>query len=170
MKGKLWKEGFFMFKTIAFALLLASASLTTTVLPCNTAYAKSIPVKVGYYQEPEIRHVFDNIPEYYIATIANAEENGIWIAFVPQKKILQDFRILQLEFKESREDGSLSFKTSTIFHYAALNQPLLLKTLLEATIPSIGYSFTNANGNTETYSLSISGMDGSLIIQKILVE
>lgn len=156
-----------MFKAMAFSLLLASATLTTAIFNPAIVYAESVPLKVMYYQEPAAQAVFDNIPEYYVATLANAEANGTWIAFLPQGKILKDFRILQLEYQEGGE--SLAFKTSTIFHYATLQQPLMLKTLLESTIPTVGYSYTNAHGDTETYSLSISGMDGSLITQRILV-
>ncbi len=77
-----------------------------------------------------------------------------------------DVKILALELEDVAQDGTLSFRTRELYSLPALlrTSPLMLTVLMEGSIPTRGISYTDPGGYTYRYTISVSGMDGSLIL------
>ena len=77
-----------------------------------------------------------------------------------------DVKILALELEDVAQDGTLSFRTRDLYSQPVLlcTRPLELTLVMEGSIPTRGISYTDPGGYTYRYSISVSGMDGSLVL------
>lgn len=80
------------------------------------------------------------------------------ISFV---NIVQNFKVLNLDFKDVDEDGKLIFDTEEVYSNEELIMPVVIKVNFIGDIPNWGISFEQ-NGVTKNYAIGISGFDGSL--------
>lgn len=80
---------------------------------------------------------------------------------------IKNFKVLSLHFKDF-SDGKPVFLvkelyTKDVFHP---DRQLLVKFSFIGSIPNNGISYTDGNGKTRYYSISESGMDGSLVFSE----
>lgn len=82
---------------------------------------------------------------------------------------VRDFRLLSLTYRESEEDGRPQFDTEEVYALEVLaeDRPLVVGISFFGTIPNNGIRFVNDRGETKTYALEVSGMDGSLLLTEI---
>ena len=77
---------------------------------------------------------------------------------------IKNFKVLSLHFKEFKNDKPVflvkELYTKEVFRP---DRQLLVKFTFFGSIPNNGISYTDPNGKTRYYSISQSGMDGSLI-------
>lgn len=78
---------------------------------------------------------------------------------------LPNFQFLSIDWEASNENGSF-FSAETLYSLDALTpeRPLLVQTAFPGDMPSIGVSYTDADGVTQYYAVSESGYDGSLVL------
>lgn len=80
---------------------------------------------------------------------------------------LKDVELLSLEFVDVDEDGNLSMNTDTLYSTDSvfMQKPLMVYALLEGTVPNLGISFVDSDGEKKFYTFSLSGLAGSIVIQ-----
>jgi len=78
-----------------------------------------------------------------------------------------EFRLLNLRFEET--DGGFGFSTEELYFHGDLTpeKGLLVKMMIPETIPYHGISYVDEGGVTHVYSVSWSGMDGSVYLSEI---
>ena len=78
---------------------------------------------------------------------------------------LQNFQFLSVALEDVNESGAY-FTATELYSLDTLTpeRPLLVQTSFPGDMPSIGVSYTDADGVTRYYSVSESGYDGSLIL------
>ena len=81
---------------------------------------------------------------------------------------VRDFKFLSLFCEDVLEDGTPVFDVEELYQADRLDpeRPLLVEMTFWGTIPSYGYSFVDDNGETQRFTLEMSGMDGSIYIGK----
>ena len=102
--------------------------------------------------------------------ILSEEESAAKVAFFAQKP-LKNFRILNLEFVDADEDGNVLFQTKSMYKQKELmpDCPLVVQGVFYGSIPNWGVSYEDETGEVRTYSVSVSGMDGSIVLSPISV-
>ena len=81
---------------------------------------------------------------------------------------VRDFKFLSLFCEDVLEDGTPVFTVEEMYHLDRLTpeKHLLVEMTFWGTMPSYGYSFVDDNGETQRFTLEMSGMDGSIYIGK----
>lgn len=104
------------------------------------------------------------IGEYDTADV-DSSENAVEIVFTCARPV-KDFKVLALTLKDVDENGNADFDVEEKYSADELNpgRPLVVTTVFYGDIPNNGISFTDNDGNTKRYTVSVSGMDGSLIL------
>ena len=102
--------------------------------------------------------------------ILSEEESATKVAFFAQKP-LKNFRVLNLEFVDADEDGNVLFQTKSMYQQKELmpDCPLVVQGVFYGSIPNWGVSYEDETGEIKAYSVSISGMDGSIVLSPISV-
>ncbi len=79
---------------------------------------------------------------------------------------VSDFKLLALTLRDVDANGHATFDIAEAFSVPQLRAgvPLMVPMSFPGDIPSNGFSYTDADGTTKTYTVSISGRDGSLVI------
>ena len=79
---------------------------------------------------------------------------------------VRNFRVLALTFLDVDEAGHASFEQSELFTLPELraDEALAVPMSFPGDIPSNGFSYEDADGTTRLFTLSMSGMDGSLVV------
>lgn len=112
--------------------------------------------------------VLSEIPDYneYTAPDSVPESRVVFIA----QKVINDFKILNIEFLEASEDGEIIFNTKEVYKPESLtpDKPLLANFSFFGTIPNNGISYVDEDGNTQYYTINVSGKDGSLVIDEFI--
>ena len=109
--------------------------------------------------------VLDGISDYHEVSVSTAE---------PPAKVLlsceyavKDFKVLGIEASMS---SSLSFFTEELYALDELSpdRPLLLNMTFYGLLPYYGVSYVDDSGETISYSINMSGKDGSVILTEFL--
>ena len=79
---------------------------------------------------------------------------------------VRDFKLLTLELRDVDDNGKAHFEAVTLFHLPSLKAgvPLAVPVSFPGDIPSTGFSYTDEEGTTHQFTLSMSGKDGSLVV------
>lgn len=79
---------------------------------------------------------------------------------------VRDFRVLALAILDVDEAGHTTFEQTELFALPELraDEPLAVPMSFPGDIPSNGFSYVDADGTTRLFTLSMSGMDGSLVV------
>lgn len=98
------------------------------------------------------------------------EDGAAKVAFFTQKP-LKNFRVLNLEFVDADEDGNVLFRAKSMYQQKELmpDCPLVVQGVFYGSIPNWGVSYEDETGEVKTYSVSVSGMDGSIVLSPISV-
>lgn len=81
----------------------------------------------------------------------------------------QNFKLLALALRGVDENGNAAFDIDEVFSLPALypGVPLVVPMSFPGDMPSSGFSYTDADGTVKTFTLSVSGRDGTLVIAPI---
>ena len=87
------------------------------------------------------------------------------VAFIADAPV-RDFRIVKLAIRMFNDDGSPQFLETEIYRQETLSpgRPLVAALAFAGDLPEFGISFTDPAGETHSYTLEISGEDGSLLL------
>lgn len=110
--------------------------------------------------------VLSEIPDYYEYTAVDSvpEFRIVFISY----RVIKDFKILNIEFVEAKENGEIIFTIQEAYKPESLKpeKPLLANLSFFGTIPNNGVSYVDEKGTTQYYTINISGKDGSLILSE----
>ena len=111
--------------------------------------------------------------ESFFAAFADVEtfihddgEYSTEIAVCPTRR-LQNFKFLSIAWQEANDDD-VFFSIEELYSLDALTpeRPLLLQTSFPGDMPSIGISYTDADGAPQYFAIGESGYDGSLYLSE----
>ncbi len=85
------------------------------------------------------------------------------------KEGVADFKLLSLSLKDVDANGHATFDIAEVFSTPSLRAgiPLAAPMSFPGDIPSNGFSYTDTDGTTRTYTISVSGRDGSLVVSPL---
>lgn len=112
------------------------------------------------------------LPPPYETFVADVSEYSEMLAFMKNEGgNVSDFKLYKLEYVETPSEELPHFKAEEIYHRDTLSDidPILIQLTFFGTIPSYGFSFVDEYG-MKSYALSLSGMDGSLVMPEIVLE
>ncbi|MGN1231043.1 MAG: hypothetical protein ACI4TP_04010, partial [Anaerotignum sp.] len=103
----------------------------------------------------------------YDEFIADTDESQEKILFLA-KSTVKDFQVLSLSLEDVDENGKVTFSTETLYALEELTpqRPLMVGITFFGTIPNYGISYVDENGAARSFSVGISGMDGSLLLEE----
>ncbi|MBP5304979.1 MAG: hypothetical protein J6Z02_03950 [Lachnospiraceae bacterium] len=79
---------------------------------------------------------------------------------------VSDFKISKLSLKDVEDDGNPTFDEEVVYElpsYGAGDSQVVATMSFPGDTPSYGYSYKTASGEEKKFSLSLSGLDGSLV-------
>ena len=81
---------------------------------------------------------------------------------------LRDMKLLELELTDVSQDGKPTFSTKELYSQVVLmvRRPLVFEINITGDIPTRGFSFVDPDGVTHRYAISLSGYDGSVMIEE----
>lgn len=79
---------------------------------------------------------------------------------------LKDVKVLGLLYKDIDENGEIDYDVQEMYSQESLtkDKPLVVSLAIMGTIPNVGISYIDENGNEKRYAISMSGEDGSLLL------
>ena len=109
--------------------------------------------------------VLDGISDYHEVSVSTAEP--LARVLLSCEYAVKDFKVLGIEASMS---SSLSFFTEELYALDELSpdRPLLLNMTFYGLLPYYGVSYVNGSGETISYSINMSGKDGSVILTEFL--
>ena len=93
------------------------------------------------------------------------------VVFCTDKEIT-NFKVLELSLESADEEGNITFSAKSLYKQKELTPecPLLVTMPFYGSIPNWGIAYTDIDGTRHTLSVSVSGMDGSLLLEEISVS
>lgn len=84
-------------------------------------------------------------------------------------KDVKDFKVINLEFESADNNGNIKYKEHVVYTKDILSadKPLMVGMTLEGSIPNYAVSYKNSEGETKKYTVEVSGMDGSLLLNEM---
>ena len=109
--------------------------------------------------------VLDGISDYHEVSVSTAEP--LARVLLSCEYAVKDFKVLGIEASMS---SSLSFSTEELYALDELSpdRPLLLNMTFYGLLPYYGVSYVDDSGETISYSINMSGKDGSVILTEFL--
>lgn len=119
------------------------------------------PAVQAHWAEDEL----DDISDYHEFSVSTAEP--LARVLLSCEYAVKDFKVLGIEASMS---SSLSFFTEELYALDELSpdRPLLLNMTFYGLLPYYGVSYVNGSGETISYSINMSGKDGSVILTEFL--
>ena len=110
--------------------------------------------------------VLDGISDYHEVSVSTAEP--LARVLLSCEYAVRDFKVLGIE--ASPMSGSLSYSTEELYALDELtpDRPLLLNMTFYGLLPYYGVSYVDGSGETISYSINMSGKDGSVILTEFL--
>lgn len=104
----------------------------------------------------------------YDVFVADDSEYAAEIAFVGEGNV-KEFKVLSLFLEDVKEDGTPVFATTELYTLGTLNpeKPLVVQMTFWGDTPSYGISYVNEKGETKTFAVEMSGMDGAIVLSEI---
>ncbi len=101
----------------------------------------------------------------YNTFTAETEEPQVRIIFTATG-VVRDFKVLSVFLKDVDDNGEPTFLVEELYSQDMLTpwRPLAVDTTFYGDIPNNGISYVDADGVTHYYTVSESGMDGSLLL------
>ena len=110
-------------------------------------------------------NVLAGLSDYHEVSVSTAEP--LARVLLSCEYAVRDFKVLGIEASMS---SSLSFFTEELYALDELSpdRPLLLNMTFYGLLPYYGVSYVNGSGETISYSINMSGKDGSVILTEFL--
>lgn len=138
----------------------------------------AIPARVNAAWAKDVLTVYDKYDEYYadaaldaalgadMETTVEAEA----VAFFTDREVT-GFKVMALEFEEADENGNIVFSAETLYRQKRLmpERPLVVTAPFYGTIPGWGISYRDADGRTRSFAVTVSGEDGSVLLEEITI-
>lgn len=120
------------------------------------------PAVQAHWAEDEL----DDISDYHEFSVSTAEPTAR--VLLSCEYAVKDFKVLGIE--ASPMSSSLSFSTEELYALDELtpDRPLLLNMTFYGLLPYYGVSYVDDSGETISYSINMSGKDGSVILTEFL--
>ena len=120
------------------------------------------PVFACWGAECDVSNIKSNIISY--ADVSR--EEGVVIT--PQEE-LTDFRVLKINITSVSDDGQIAYDSEELYNLpsAAANKPILLLAEFMGDLPEYAISFKDSDGNECVMSISVSGRDGSIVLERM---
>lgn len=111
-------------------------------------------------------------PEQYVFIDPVYDSENHMNILVSTDLSVTNLKILDAELKSSEGDKSVFATKGVIYELPELVEkaPLLYHVQFEGDLPSRVITYTDASGEEKAYSLSLSGKDGSLVVEEAVVE
>ena len=111
-------------------------------------------------------NVLVGLSDYHEVSVSTAEPLARVLLFC--EYAVKDFKVLGIE--ASPMSNSLSFSTEELYALDELSsdRPLLLNMTFYGLLPYYGVSYVDDSGETISYSINMSGKDGSVILTEFL--
>lgn len=108
-------------------------------------------------------------PEELRLVTLSTEEYSTQIALCAFHGSVTDVELLSLELEDIDEQGQASFRKTLLETIPILEpgKPVVVQLSFGCTIPNFGIRYTDDTGVTRAYSLTQSGMDGSLLMNEM---
>lgn len=138
------------------------ADETDAEAACEPDTAEESFVAVRFFKDAGIDpSAMDSV----VLSETESAENLVFIA----SGTVNDFKILSLSLQSIDDNGKLIFETEPLYEQETLrpDRPLAADVTFIGDIPNLGFSYRDQNGVQYTFSIEISGMDGSLILTEI---
>lgn len=133
-------------------------SAAATELP-EMSQQSEIAVAVDYASE----EIFESGLAYtFTADNSEYAANVLFSA----KKAVTDFKLLTINLENIDDDGNIRFSAAgELYSLPELTpeKPLAVRMTFEGSIPDKGISYVDASGTKQTYAVTMSGKDGSVI-------
>lgn len=130
-------------------------------IPVNVpVYEKTVNVMADYAENTSYEDC-----EFFVA---DDSEYATWIVFFCDEDV-SDFKVLSLFLEDVSEDGTPIFTKTELYETEKLDseKPLMVEMTFMGDTPSYGISYVNENGETKTFAVEMSGMDGSILLSEI---
>lgn len=98
-------------------------------------------------------------------SVADSSDAVTSLLFEVQGEVT-NFKLLSLSMTDVADDGTPSFDIEELYVRDTLNSahPLCVDMVFAGDLPTFGYSYIDPSGNEKRFSISQSGMDGSLVV------
>lgn len=103
--------------------------------------------------------------------VAADTDYATWVEFKALEDV-KDFKVLAINWEGEADDGSFVFSSTELFGKDQFKkgETIAVKMALEGSIPNNGISYVSADGTTMAMSVSQSGMDGSLVFDRVTIS
>lgn len=154
---------------LGLALLLAGCRSRTPESPVptpspasTTAPAAPTPARPAFLTAALAG---DRLPEEYLEFQEEPTEYEVQVIFATDRTVT-DFRFLALTPREEGE--TLAWDTETLYTLEVFSPgtPLVVTTTFAGDLPGRGIAYTDTDGTLRQYTLSLSGKDGSLLLEE----
>lgn len=142
---------------------------TLTITPFSK-YQPSAPYTPTKADKPvSVEWVKDTLKGYtdYHEFVADTTEHQVQLLISTEKRV-ENFKFLGLFASGADENYNIIFDIDERYALDALTpeKPLLVKMTFFGDLPSYGFSFDDETGKTRYFSISLSGYDGSIIVNE----
>ncbi len=116
---------------------------------------------------PVSGRLVDEMDPEWLSFEAADDEYALPVLFRASEAV-QNFQVLALDFPSISDDGEIDFPSEVLYELPELTpeQPLCVTLTFPGDVPSNGISYVDAEGNVRCFSVSLSGMDGSLVVSE----
>ena len=89
------------------------------------------------------------------------------VAFITDKTVTE-FKVLSVRVEGISEDGKAEISAETVYLQEKLEpgQPLVVNMTFYGDLPNYGIAYTDADGTVRSFTVSISGDDGSVVLSE----
>ncbi|MBQ7543137.1 MAG: hypothetical protein IJT44_12690 [Clostridia bacterium] len=153
----------------------ASETETATAAETTEEAESTAPTETTVTEETftdakiSVRYAEDGMPsEPYDTCVAETGEMQTQLVFTTDATV-RDFCVLALTEPDFDDNGQIHFKTSVVYRQDRLtpDRPLVVTTVFFGDIPNNGVSYVDKDGVTRTFSVDMSGEDGSVFLTEI---
>lgn len=149
-----------LFFALVLALLLSGCRPSTQPLSLQDAAPQS-GLRVQWLNDVIRKPVV--FSEYSAKDYYSGREQIIFFA----SGTVTDVKLLELEYEDIAKDGTILFHQKTVCSFESVSEirPLVVGVPFYGTIPNFGIAYTDNHGNDHRFCLSISGKDGTLLLE-----
>ena len=106
-------------------------------------------------------------PNGYDVFTADDRAEQRQVVFIAISKV-SDFKVLSLNFEDVDETGNVKYAVKELYSQTELipERPLMVGMSCDSTIPCYGISYVDENGNTRSFAVEVSGMDGAVLLNE----
>ena len=178
--GGLWESGprYAMYLEDNTRLYDSAHLVTDDAYPGTLTFAYGAGAQLLTRDKPDTEPVPVNLQAIWFADAdwltdydtftAETSDVSVQVVFTVDRAV-RDFKVLALAVEHVDENGMPSYSRVERYTQPELTPgtPLVVEMVFYGTFPNNGVSYLDEDGQTRTFVVSISGMDGSLLLQEL---